>query len=79
LTPHSAATRRNATRPPRACALRSRSLARSRRPLASSAPPPPPRTAQGAIEAERSVIMREMSEVNKQHEELILDLLHEVK
>ncbi|KAJ8610112.1 hypothetical protein CTAYLR_007090 [Chrysophaeum taylorii] len=31
----------------------------------------------GAIERERDVIMREMEEVNKQHEELILDLLHE--
>jgi len=31
----------------------------------------------GAIERERDVIMREMEEVNKQHEELLLDLLHE--
>mmetsp|Transcript_3906 Transcript_3906/g.11777 ORF Transcript_3906/g.11777 Transcript_3906/m.11777 type:complete len:370 (+) Transcript_3906:1139-2248(+) len=31
----------------------------------------------GAVERERDVIMREMEEVNKQHEELILDLLHE--
>jgi len=30
-----------------------------------------------AVERERDVIMREMEEVNKQHEELILDLLHE--
>jgi len=29
-----------------------------------------------AIERERDVILREMEEVNKQHEELILDLLH---
>jgi len=29
-----------------------------------------------AIERERDVIMREMEEVNKQHEELLLDLLH---
>ncbi|KAH8047931.1 hypothetical protein JL720_15953 [Aureococcus anophagefferens] len=31
----------------------------------------------GAVERERDVILREMEEVNKQHEELILDLLHE--
>lgn len=30
-----------------------------------------------AVEAERDVILREMEEVNKQHEEYILDLLHE--
>ena len=31
----------------------------------------------GAVDRERDVILREMEEVNKQHEELILDLLHE--
>jgi len=31
----------------------------------------------GAVHRERDVILREMEEVNKQHEELILDLLHE--
>eukprot|EP00633_Aureoumbra_lagunensis_P005309 CAMPEP_0197320132 /NCGR_PEP_ID=MMETSP0891-20130614/57821_1 /TAXON_ID=44058 ORGANISM="Aureoumbra lagunensis, Strain CCMP1510" /NCGR_SAMPLE_ID=MMETSP0891 /ASSEMBLY_ACC=CAM_ASM_000534 /LENGTH=491 /DNA_ID=CAMNT_0042811369 /DNA_START=55 /DNA_END=1530 /DNA_ORIENTATION=+ len=30
-----------------------------------------------AIERERDVILREMEEVNKQHEELVLDLLHD--
>ncbi|CAM9365220.1 unnamed protein product, partial [Phaeothamnion confervicola] len=32
----------------------------------------------GAVERERGVILREMEEVNKQHEEVILDHLHEV-
>ena len=33
----------------------------------------------GAVDRERDVILREMEEVNKQHEELILDLLHEAR
>ncbi len=31
---------------------------------------------EGAIERERDVILREMAEVNKQQEELVLDHLH---
>ncbi len=36
-----------------------------------------PKLDEGAIERERSVILREMDEVNKQQEEVIFDLLHE--